>query len=127
MTGELLAAIGTALWLGILTSISPCPLASNIAAISFVGKNVSNPTRVFIAGLLYTAGRMLTYLALGVLLVSSILSAPAVSESLQRYMNIALGPLLILVGMVLLDLISFSLPGIGGSQRLQKRVESSAW
>jgi len=127
MTGEFIAAIGTAFWLGILTSISPCPLASNIAAISFVGKNVSNPTRVFIAGLLYTAGRMLTYLVLGALLVSSILSAPTVSDSLQRYMNIALGPLLILVGMVLLDLISFSLPGFGGSDRLQKRVETSAW
>ena len=66
MTG-LVVALGTALWLGILTSISPCPLASNIAAISFVGRSVGSPRRVLIAGLLYSLGRALTYVLVGVL------------------------------------------------------------
>ena len=102
---EFLIGIASAFWLGILTSISPCPLATNIAAISFVGRRVGSPAKVFLAGLLYTAGRTLTYLVLGVLLVSSLLSAPYLSHVLQKYMNKALGPILILVGMVLVELI----------------------
>ena len=120
---ELLLGIASAFWLGILTSISPCPLATNIAAISFVGRRVESPSKVFLAGLLYTAGRTLTYLVLGVFLVFSLLSAPYVSHLLQKYMNKALGPLLILVGMVLLELISVSFSGSAVSEKMQKRVE----
>ena len=120
---EWLLGAGTALWLGILTSISPCPLATNIVAISFVGRRVGAPAQVFFAGLLYTLGRSLTYLALGVLLVGSLLSAPQVSAVLQRVMTKSLGPLLVLVGMVLLDLLRVNLSGRGPSARLQKRVE----
>ena len=120
---EFTAAMATAFWLGILTSISPCPLATNIAAISFVGRRVDSPGSVFFAGSLYTLGRALTYTFLGVLLVSSLLSAPSLSHVLQKYMNLVLGPVLILVGMVLLELISFGIGGSGISDRLQKRVE----
>ncbi len=120
---EFTLAIATAFWLGILTSISPCPLATNIAAISFVGRRIDSPPSVFFAGLLYTLGRALTYAFLGILLVSSLLSAPFISHVLQKYMNLALGPVLILVGMVLLELISFGPGGSGISDKLQKRVE----
>lgn len=122
--GEFLLAGATALWLGILTSVSPCPLATNIVAVSFVGKRVGSPTKVAAAGLLYTLGRSLTYLLLGVLLVSSLLSAPYVSHLLQKYMNKLLGPILIVVGMVLLELIRFNLSGRGISENVQKRVET---
>lgn len=121
---EFLLAVASAFWLGILTSISPCPLATNIAAISFVGRRVASPFRVFLTGLLYTGGRTLTYLVLGVLLVSSLLSAPAVSHLLQKYMNKLLGPLLILVGMILLELIQLKFSGSGVSGKMQKRVEA---
>ncbi len=121
---EFLLGIASAFWLGILTSISPCPLATNIAAISFVGRRVGSPAKVFLAGLLYTAGRTLTYLVLGVLLVSSLLSAPYVSHILQKYMNKALGPILILVGMVLIELIQINFSGSGVSEKMQKRVEA---
>ena len=103
---EFLIAVASAFWLGILTSISPCSMATNIAAISFVGRRVDSPFKVFLAGLLYTTGRTITYLVLGILLVSSLLSAPHVSHILQKYMNKLLGPILILVGMLLLELIS---------------------
>lgn len=121
---EFLFAVASAFWLGILTSISPCPMATNIAAISFVGRRVGSPARVFLAGFLYTLGRTLTYTALGVLLAHSLLSAPSVSHMLQKYMNKALGPILILVGMVLVELIQVNFSGSGVSEKMQKRVES---
>ncbi|MBN2185089.1 MAG: sulfite exporter TauE/SafE family protein [Candidatus Krumholzibacteriota bacterium] len=123
MTG-ILFGIASAFWLGILTSISPCPLATNIAAISFAGRRVGSPAKVLIAGLLYTAGRMLAYLVLGVLLVSSLLSAPHISNILQKQMNRILGPLLIVVGMVLVELIHLNVAGSGASGKMQKRVDA---
>ena len=120
---EWIIVVASAFWLGILTSISPCPLATNIAAISFVGRRVDRPASVLSAGLLYTAGRMLTYLSLGFFLVSSILSAPLVSHALQKYMNMLLGPLLIVVGMILLELISLNLGGSGIGESIQKKAE----
>jgi len=121
---EFYIALGSAFWLGVLTSISPCPLATNIAAISFVGRRVDKPGSVIAAGLLYTVGRMLVYTVLGVILVSSMLSAPVVSHILQKYMNMLLGPILIVVGMIMLQLITFNTSGSGVSQALQKKVES---
>jgi cytochrome c-type biogenesis protein len=116
-------AILSALWFGILTSISPCPLATNITAISFVGRRTGSPRGVLLSGLLYTLGRALVYTAIGVLLVMSLLSAPTVSLTLQTWMNKILGPILILVGMVMLGLLRFNLRGRGMSEGLQQRVE----
>lgn len=120
---EIILGCGAALWLGILTSISPCPLATNIAAISYIGARVAGPSRVFAAGALYTLGRALTYLSLGIILVAGLLNVPALSQFLQTYMNKILGPVLILAGMFLLELIRINLPGIGVGQGTQKRVE----
>jgi cytochrome c-type biogenesis protein len=119
-------AVGTAtaLWLGILTSISPCPLATNIAAISFIGRRVDKAMMVFWAGLFYTIGRMVTYVALGILIISSVLSIPQVSHFLEKYMNKMLGPILILVGMILLELIRINIAGFGIGSRLEKRANS---
>ena len=120
---QLALAAASALWLGILASISPCPLAMNITAISYIGRRVDNPRKVLGAGLLYTAGRTLAYVVLGALLVASLLSAPRLSHLLQKYMNLAMGPLLIIVGMVLLELISFTRKGGGVSEAMQRRVD----
>ncbi|MRR07014.1 MAG: sulfite exporter TauE/SafE family protein [Deltaproteobacteria bacterium] len=128
MSAEFFLAAFSAVWLGILTSISPCPLATNVAAISYVSRRVDKSGMVLLHGLLYISGRTLTYAVLGILLVSSLLSAPALSHVLQKYMHLALGPILILVGMVLLELISFSLPSFGGGGRLQDRIDAlGAW
>jgi len=116
-------ALGTAAWLGILTSISPCPLATNIAAISFIGKRMGKPRSVLLSGIIYTLGRMATYLALGILIVASILSIPELSYFLQKYMNTFLGPILIVVGMFLLELISIDLMRSNIGARIQKRAE----
>jgi len=95
----------SALWLGILTSISPCPLVSNIAAVSFILKRIEHPFYVFTSGVLYTAGRVIGYTGLGVLITFSLLSIPQVSFFLQNYLNKILGPVLIITGFILMEVI----------------------
>jgi len=122
MSPLLLSSI-SALWFGILTSISPCPLATNIAATSFIGSRLGTSRQILLSGVLYTAGRSLTYIVIGILLAASVMSTPAVSNALQRHMNKALGPILIVVGVILLELISLPFFGRGVGERTQKRVE----
>ena len=114
--------VASAFWLGILTSISPCPLATNIAAVSFIGKQFTSAPRVALSGIFYVLGRMLAYLGLGAALIAGILSAPQLSVFLQKYMNRILGPVLILVGMVLLELLRFNLTGGAVGERMQERA-----
>ena len=118
-----LLALGTALWLGILTSVSPCPLATNLAAVSYVGRGVGRPSRVVVAGLLYTLGRVVAYTAVAALLVTSVLSSPTASLWFQEHLNRFLGPLLVLVGMVLVGLLDFGLSGAGIGEGLRRRVD----
>jgi cytochrome c biogenesis protein CcdA len=105
-----------ALYLGLLTSISPCPLATNIAAISYVARKVGNTRMLVNAGLLY--------LALAVLLTTTALSIPVVSIFLQKYMHLVLGPIFLLLGMFLVGLITISSGGTMMSERMQKRVDA---
>ena len=115
-----------ALWFGIMTSISPCPLATNIAAVSYIGRRVDKAGYVLSAGLLYMLGRMITYTVLGILLVSSIQSIPPVANFLQKYMNMLLGPVLIIIGFILLDIITIDFGGIGFfGDAFQSRVEKA--
>jgi len=106
--------LASAVWLGILTSVSPCPLATNIAAVSFISRRITQRNTVFLSGILYTLGRSLTYIVIGVLIVKTLVDIPILSDFLQRYVNKILGIVLILVGMVLLDLlrIPLSLPSV---------------
>lgn len=120
---EFLSVMSLALWFGILTSISPCPLATNIAAISYIGKKVEHPRSVIVTGIIYTAGRSLTYLVLGILIVESLLSTPHISYLLQKYMIKLIGPLLILVGMFLLGLIGSGVTGSGTSEKVLNRAD----
>ena len=115
----------SAFWLGILTSISPCPLATNIAAVSFLSKKIVNPKEVFISGFAYTIGRMLSYALLGWIIISSLLSVPALANLLQKYMNKAFGLILIIVGLVLLDVLKINIPRLTFSKKLQDRLAES--
>ena len=115
----------TALWLGILTSISPCPLASNIAAVSFLSKKITHPAMVFVSGLAYTFGRMVAYAALGWIIISSLLSVPQVALFLQKYMVKALGPLLIITGLFLLEVLTIRLPGISLFEKHHNKLAES--
>jgi len=118
-----IATISTAAWLGILTAISPCPMATNIAAISLIGGQAEKKARVLFSALMYTSGRTLTYLLIGILLSSGV-TASNVSLFLQTYLNELLGPLLIILGLVLLNLIGakFSI-GVNGEEMQKKAIE----
>jgi len=117
----------SAFWLGLLTAISPCPLATNIAAISFIGRKIDKPWQTFLAGASYTIGRSLTYVLVGAVLVFGLSAIPQTSWFLQKHMNQALGPLLIIVGMVLLELINFDLPALVGNKRMERQAEKSGF
>lgn len=124
MDSYLLAAV-SAVWLGILTSISPCPLATNIAAISYIGKRVGDTRMVLLSGMLYILGRMFAYLAVGMLIIASVLSVPKLSFLLQNNLNKILGPVLILAGLFLLGILKIGISGPGIGEKIQKR--SRTW
>lgn len=119
---EILIGIVSALWLGVLTSISPCPLTTNIAALSFLSKKIAHPALVFISGLAYTLGRTVTYVVLGSIIISSLLGVPQLAQFLQKYMGRALGPLLIITGLVLLRVIVIHIPGITLSHKHHNKL-----
>ena len=123
VTAYLLYA-GAALYLGVLTSISPCPLATNIAAISYVGRNVGDSRWVIAAGFLYTLGRCLLYLVLAVLLATTAMSIPAASRFLQNYMHLVLGPIFLLLGMFLVGLVTISGGGAMMTEGMRKRIDA---
>jgi cytochrome c-type biogenesis protein len=120
---EVGAASLTAFWLGTLAAISPCPLATNVAAISYIGKDLKSGGRVLASGALYALGRVAAYVLIAVLVVSSLLSIPAVASFLQGGMNRILGPLLIVIGAFVLGWIR--IPGLDLGKRgeaLQQRA-----
>lgn len=113
-----------ALYLGLLTSISPCPLATNIAAISYIGRKVDSPRMVIAAGVLYTLGRCILYLGLATLLAVTALSIPAVATFLQAYMHLALGPIFLLLGMFLVGFVTITSGGTMMSPAMRNRVDA---
>lgn len=121
----MLIAIFSAFWLGILTAISPCPLATNIAAISFISKNIECPFKTVLAGLLYVLGRILTYVALGYIVVGGLLAIPRIATFLQQTITIFIGPTLIIVGLLLLNVIKLNFSFGVNHEKFQKFAETS--
>ena len=119
-----LLAVTSAFWLGFLTSISPCPLASNVAAISFLTKEVDQPRRVLLSGIFYSLGRVITYAVLGLLIAGSLLSIPKVALFLQTRMNQILGPVLIVAGVFLLGWIRPEFSGVVASERTALQLKA---
>ena len=101
----------SALFLGLLTAISPCPMATNIAAVAYVSRRVTDRKYAIMTGALYTLGRMLSYSVLGILLITAGLEIPGVASFLQDFGEKILGPLLIVIGIIMLniDRLSFNL------------------
>ena len=101
----------SALFLGLLTAISPCPMATNIAAVAYVSRRVTDRKYAIMTGALYTLGRMLSYSILGTLLITAGLEIPGVASFLQDFGEKILGPLLIVIGIIMLniDRLSFNL------------------
>jgi cytochrome c-type biogenesis protein len=115
----------TALLLGLMTAISPCPLATNITAIGFISRDIENRNRVFINGLLYTLGRAITYTAIALVILLGV-DQLKFSGFFQRYGEKIIGPLLIIIGLFMLDIIKIKFPGFNGlTNRMQNKKKWS--
>lgn len=118
-------AVLSASWLGLLCAVSPCPLAANVAAVGIIARNAANPRHVAWNALAYALGRVLAYVAIAAALVAGLAAAPTLSHALQRHMSVLVGPLLIIVGAVLFDLVPLpSLPSTGVLANLRTRLSA---
>lgn len=104
-------------FIGLMMAISPCPLATNITAIAYISKRLDNKKRTLLTGVSYTLGRMFTYVTIASLIVWSGLNIQFISLGLQKYGERLLGPLLVVIGIIMLDIIKIKL--FKGNSRLE--------
>ena len=123
----LLVAVLSVFGLGLLTSLSPCALAGNVAAVSFLAQRASSLRRVLLAGLLYTLGAMAAYAGLAALLVGGLLALPGAAQFFGRYVNAFVGPALVAAGVLLLGLLEFTWSGPLRGEALQERAREGRW
>jgi len=117
----------SAFLLGLMTAISPCPLATNITAIGFISKDIKNRRRVFYNGLIYTLGRAVSYTTIGIFFFLGA-NRFKLSGALQQWGEKLLGPLLILIGLLMLDVIRLNFPGLGKlTEKLEAKSNSGFW
>lgn len=117
----------TAFLLGMMTAISPCPLATNITAIGFISKDVEDKRRVFINGLIYTAGRAIAYTLLALIIFIGA-DQFEISGWFQKYGEKIIGPLLIIIGLLMLDLLKIKFPGVGNlTKKFQEKSKHTYW
>jgi cytochrome c biogenesis protein CcdA len=102
--GNINIPVLSALLLGLITAISPCPMATNIAAIAYVNRRVKEGRYAVITGALYTLGRMFSYSVLGILIIVGGLEIPGLASFLQDFGEQVLGPLLIVIGVIMLSI-----------------------
>lgn len=120
--------IVAAFLIGLIAAISPCPLATNISAMSYITRTITDRRYVIVSGSLYTLGRMFTYTVIGMLVILAGVSIPGLARALQDSGEIFLGPLLIIVGVLMLGIIR--LPFLQGGGRLAsigERVAKRRW
>lgn len=120
----------TAFLLGLLTALSPCPLATNIAAIGFIGKNIENKKQIFINGLLYTLGRVLSYTILGIMLIMILKKGSSmfgVQKTIGVWGELIIGPLLLIIGIFMLWGNKLNLPKFGFSGNHEGLAKKGSW
>ncbi len=111
----------SALLLGLMTAISPCPLATNITAVGFISKDIKSRRKVFYNGLIYTLGRSVTYIGIGLVIITGV-EQMQLAAGLSVYGEKLIGPLLLIIGIFMLGVIKISLPGIGS---FSEKIENS--
>ena len=120
----------TAFLLGLLTAVSPCPLATNIAAVGYISKDLENRRRVFLNGLLYTLGRVATYTLLGAVLIAVLragASVFAIQKAIGKWGEMLIAPALILIGLFMLFGHRLNLPNFGFSGRGERMGRGGGW
>ena len=120
----------TAFILGLLTALSPCPLATNIAAIGYIGKNIDNQKRIFSNGLLYTLGRVVAYTLLGMVLIALLKGGSSlfgIQKFIGKYGELILPPALLLIGLYMLFGSKLRLPSFGFSGNGERFAKSGGW
>lgn len=113
-----------AFFIGLMTSISPCPLATNITAIAYASKRIANPKNTLLVGFLYTLGRMFSYIFIASMIVWFGINTQSIALFLQKYGERLLGPLLMVIGLVMLEIIKMNF--FKSSSRLSKLKETLA-
>ncbi|MGF7140799.1 aromatic aminobenezylarsenical efflux permease ArsG family transporter [Roseimarinus sediminis] len=114
--------------LGLMTAISPCPLATNITAIGFISKDIESRQRVFYNGLIYTLGRAISYTTIGLLFFFG-----AEQFHLQSFFSgwgeKLLGPLMIIIGLFMLGVFKrIKIPGMGSlAEKMENRSRRGYW
>ncbi|WP_239441568.1 aromatic aminobenezylarsenical efflux permease ArsG family transporter [Methanospirillum hungatei] len=98
-----------AFFIGLMMAISPCPLATNITAIAYISRNLSSGKYTLFVGSLYTIGRVLVYVAIAALIVLGGLKVQSISLFLQEYGDLLLGPILLICGILMLEVIPLSM------------------
>ncbi|MBI5538671.1 MAG: sulfite exporter TauE/SafE family protein [Bacteroidia bacterium] len=117
----------SAFLLGIMTAISPCPLATNITAIGFISKDIENKKRIFFNGIWYTLGRAFSYTTIGLILYFGA-STFKVAKLFQSNGEKFLGPLLIIVGILMFDFIKIKFPGFSKlSEKIENNNKNNWW
>ena len=120
----------TAFLLGLLTAISPCPLATNIAAIGFISKDIENRQRIFLNGMLYTLGRVIAYTLLGISLISILKEGASVfgiQKAVGKWGELLLGPLLLIIGLFMLFGSRLNLPKFGFDCKGEGLAKKGGW
>lgn len=120
----------TAFLLGLLTALSPCPLATNIAAIGFIGKDIEDRKRIFRNGLLYTLGRILSYTLLGVILILVLKEGASmfgIQKTIGTWGELLLGPLLLVIGLFMLLGDRINLPQFGFKGNAEGLAKKGGW
>jgi len=121
LAGNSSVPVFTAFLLGLMTAVSPCPMATNITAIGFISREVESKRRVFINGLVYTAGRALSYTLLALIIFFGA-DQLRISGWFQQYGEKIIGPLLIVIGLLMMDIVKIKFPGLPGlTGRFQKK------
>lgn len=117
----------TAIVLGLMTAISPCPLATNISAIGFISRDLKDNKRVFISGLVYTLGRVISYTGLALVIFFGA-SKMNIYGLFQGWGERLLGPLMIIIGLFMLDIIKLKLPGLSNlTEKIGERSKGNYW
>ncbi len=113
--------------LGLMTAISPCPLATNITAIAYISKDIEDKRKIFVNGLIYTLGRAVSYTLIGLILFFGA-SKFEISKIFSSYGEKFLGPLLIIIGILMLDIISIKFPSLGKlTDKMQNSTKNGSW